>query len=478
MIVNPVEKNNFLIELQCSIPAAELKELFDAELKIVSKTANIKGFRPGKVPVSLIKNTNGARILLDVINQNMSELYSDYLKKNDINAYGQPLFKPADDNFKFDFNNFTDYNVNLTVIKELDVESTNWDFVKDIPTNTIELTKEEVQEAIESLLERNKELIDTEDPIDEDSFITFDGAELEGEDIKQDGHTMTFSYSLFGIKNEEVKAALMGKNPGDSVSVKLTDLQIDEGFVRRNILQLSQDDTRSLEDFGSMFKLTVKKVQKWVKGELNEEFFKKIDPSGKITTEEQLAAEMNKFAMQDNQYFIDLKFYLEFKLKSLENIEFDMPDDFFVEYMTQVNSYKEDTVKDYLSDLKKDFKWGWILTAISSGYGIKALKHEVEQLFRREVHNYFQGVSIPEDLFQKLFNDMLKNDEEYNNLANKIFAHKLKEFFTSQYELEKKPLTQKVLSESLEKLHREANPLAFVNHNHDHDHDHDHDHEH
>ena len=63
----------------------------EEKIKDFAKKANIKGFRPGKVPTGVIKRLYGKSILVDEINHLLSHKISDYIRDNNLRILGDPL---------------------------------------------------------------------------------------------------------------------------------------------------------------------------------------------------------------------------------------------------------------------------------------------------------------------------------------------------------------------------------------------------
>mgnify|MGYP003322039613 CR=1 FL=1 len=63
---------------------------FDSQLKDLKRKANLKGFRPGMVPIQLLKNMYGKSVLLEEINKIVSENINNYIKENKIKIIGEP----------------------------------------------------------------------------------------------------------------------------------------------------------------------------------------------------------------------------------------------------------------------------------------------------------------------------------------------------------------------------------------------------
>ncbi len=73
----------------------------DKTLKDYRKKANIPGFRPGQVPMGLIKRQFGTSVKVDVINKMLGEKLYEYVRENKIQMLGDPL--PSDKQKELDF---------------------------------------------------------------------------------------------------------------------------------------------------------------------------------------------------------------------------------------------------------------------------------------------------------------------------------------------------------------------------------------
>ena len=99
----------------------------DKAIKEQAKKAKIPGFRPGMVPASHIKRMYGKSILVDEINNMLSDTLNKYLEDEQIEVLGQPLPKPEDKkSYNWDFNDNFEFNYEVGLAPEFDI-----DFSKD-----------------------------------------------------------------------------------------------------------------------------------------------------------------------------------------------------------------------------------------------------------------------------------------------------------------------------------------------------------
>ena len=135
--------------LSVVVSEADYQEKFDAKLKDYRKKASIKGFRPGMVPMALVKKLYGQSVLVEEINHLLGHAVSDYIKENKLNLVGEPLpameetdsidwEKDTEFTFHYDLGFHGDFTVDLSKIKSL----TSYE---------IKAEKKEIEETIENL---------------------------------------------------------------------------------------------------------------------------------------------------------------------------------------------------------------------------------------------------------------------------------------------------------------------------------------
>jgi len=118
------------------------------KIKEYSKTAQIKGFRPGKVPFGLIKKMYGKSIMVEEINRMLSSSLSDYIKEQDLKILGDPLpnlekSKDIDWDHQKDFE--FEYNIGLVDDFKYDLEK------QKITEFKIKVDKKMIDEELETI---------------------------------------------------------------------------------------------------------------------------------------------------------------------------------------------------------------------------------------------------------------------------------------------------------------------------------------
>src|SRR5690606_37433074 len=89
--------------LTVNLTEQDYSEKLAGKIKEYSKKAQIKGFRPGKVPPGLIQKMYGKSLLVEQINELLSESVNNYIRDNKLRILGEPLPDRADAEKRIDW---------------------------------------------------------------------------------------------------------------------------------------------------------------------------------------------------------------------------------------------------------------------------------------------------------------------------------------------------------------------------------------
>ena len=90
MKVTVESKKGLKTNLKVFVDKKTIEEKIEVRLNELSKTANLKGFRPGKVPVNVLKSQFGKAVYGEVLEKILKETSAEALQNNKIKAAGQP----------------------------------------------------------------------------------------------------------------------------------------------------------------------------------------------------------------------------------------------------------------------------------------------------------------------------------------------------------------------------------------------------
>jgi len=80
--------------LEVAIPAAQVDGEVSQRLNKISRTARLKGFRPGKAPLAVIRQQYGEQVHGEVINDLMRASFSEAVAREKLNPAGGPRIEP------------------------------------------------------------------------------------------------------------------------------------------------------------------------------------------------------------------------------------------------------------------------------------------------------------------------------------------------------------------------------------------------
>src|ERR1700759_3634478 len=129
MNISQEKIDNLNAIVKINIDPADYQPRVDKAIKEHAKKAKIPGFRPGMVPSSHIKRMYGKSILVDEINNMLSDTLNKYLEDEKLEVLGQPLPKRDDDQkeYNWDFADNFEFNYEVGLAPEFSIDFSSKD---------------------------------------------------------------------------------------------------------------------------------------------------------------------------------------------------------------------------------------------------------------------------------------------------------------------------------------------------------------
>ncbi|MEN2985289.1 MAG: trigger factor [Thermodesulfovibrionaceae bacterium] len=193
--------------LKFEIPAEVVEREIQKVLKEIQKKANIPGFRPGKVPLSIIEKKFVEDVKSEVLERLLSESYREAVKQANL----KPVLPPqSEDMIEIKRNEPLSFDLIVEIRPE--VENLNYENI-EIEELSIDITDEEVDRLIDQLSEEKGSYEPTEEAVKEGDLVVFDYKTDMGENIKD------YVYKIgAGPYPEDFSRAFMGRKKGESFS--------------------------------------------------------------------------------------------------------------------------------------------------------------------------------------------------------------------------------------------------------------------
>src|ERR1700712_163088 len=258
-------------------------------IKEQAKKAKLPGFRPGMVPAAHIKKMYGKSILVDEINNMLSDTLNKYLEDEQLEVLGQPLPKLEDaKEYNWDFADNFEFNYEVGLAPDFNVNFSSND---KLTQYVIKVDDETLASRIKNIRRSYGKMTNPDVSADDDVLyselvqLSPDGSVFE------DGISNTASVRLDQIVDEKIKASLIGLKKGDELTLDLQKAFDNDAAKVAGLLKI---DEETAADLKSDFRLTVKNVNRLEEADLNQEFFDKLFGEGVVTTEEEFRAKITE----------------------------------------------------------------------------------------------------------------------------------------------------------------------------------------
>lgn len=408
-------------------------------IKDFSKKANMPGFRPGKVPATLIKKQYGKSILVEEVNKLLQNSLYNYIRDNKINMLGEPL--PTADNNEINIaegETFT-FKFEIALAPEFDIELTSED---KLDYYNVEVPEEMVDSQVMMYRQRGGSYDKVESYQDNDmikGIITEldEAGNAKEEGLSAEGVVMLPKY----FKNDEQKALFADAKPGDIIKFNPSVAYNDNEAELSSLLKI---DKEKVAEYKGDFNFQISEITRFVPGELNQELFDAIYPGGEVKSAEEFRnkikeAIVNQFKKDsDYKFILDLKNYLKKKVGVLE-----FPDEKLKRIML-ANAKDESKVEENYAKSIEELTWHLIKEKLVAQTGIKVDDKDVMEMAKEVTRMQFAQygmLNIPEEYLNNSVKEMLKKKETVDNLIDRCIEVKLGTALKEKVTLEEKNVT-------------------------------------
>ena len=420
---------------------ADYGQAVEKQLKEYKRKANVPGFRPGMVPMGIVKKMYGKHVVAEQSYHMASNSVFEYLQKEGIDYVGDVI--PSEEQGDFDFDNNTEHEFMFEIGEAPKIEVA---LSKDdkLTYNKIKVDAQMIEGYKDNYLRRYGRLVDVEAVAkDEALTVALDNGEIAVDDAY---------VGLISMSDEE-RAAFLGKKVGDKMEVDVNELY-KSASQRAAILKVKEEE---LESINPKFTLEIKQIRQFANPELNEEFFKMAFPAGNITSEAELDKFLNSEIETELGREADFLFTIRVRNFLMEKLALQMPADFLKRWLYVINEgkfTKEDIEKDFDAFLKM-FTWNYIQKHFIQTYELKVSQEELEaeaKEFAKAQFAQYGMPSAPEEMIANFAKQILENKEQGQKLYEKLYELKVVEYVKSKIKVSNKSVT----SEEFAKLAQEA----------------------
>jgi trigger factor len=435
IVRNDIDAVNATVTVQVS--KADYAEKVEKNLKEYKRKANIPGFRPGMVPVGLLKKMYGKAILAEEVNKVMSDALNNYLKENNVNILGELLPNETDQKpIDFDTQEEFEFIFDMAVAPEFDVTLSQKD---KVDYYDIQVDDKMIEDQVKNHQGRMGKQVQVEEVAEKD-MVKGTVAEVSDSEtaIKVENAVIMPSY----IKDEAQQAAFIGKKVGDVVTFNPSKAYTSEAEIA-SLLKISKEAAKEIT---SDFTLTITEISRFEEHALDQELFDLLYGKDEVKSEEEFRAKVSgeiKEILNENSFYRfsdDARVAL---IKKLDGVAF--PEAFLKRWVLATNEkVTAEQVEAEFSQMLDALKWQLIRNKIATANEVKVEMEDIEAYAQKVLKAQYAQYGItnfPDDLLAEYAKESLKKEGTAEKYFEHVLENKVTEIVKSAVKLNTKTVS-------------------------------------
>ena len=419
---NPDKVNGLLT---ITVEEADYKENVEKTLNDYRKKANYPGFRPGMVPMGLVKKQFGTSAKMEAINKLIGEQIYKYVNDNKIQMLGEPL--PSERQEPQDLEKGTTFTFvfDIAVAPEFKMVL---DGHNKLDHYTITVDDELIDRQVEMFASRAGSY---------DKAEVFEGNDMLKGDIREldaQGNTKEGGITVEGavlmpeyIKVDDQKKLFEGAKLGDVITFNPKKAYPENDTEISSLLKIEREEAKGLT---ADFSYQITEIQRFKKHEINQELFDQLFGEGTVKNEEEFRNKIAEGLKEqlavdaDYKFILDVRAYCEKKVGKLE-----YPDALLKRIMLNNNQDKgEEFVEKNYEQSIKELTWHMIKEQLVAARDIKIEDADVLDAAKETARTQFAQYgmnNVPDEYVENYAKEILKKKENVDGLVDRAIDRKL-----------------------------------------------------
>ncbi|HLP20816.1 MAG TPA: trigger factor [Chitinophagales bacterium] len=437
------EKTDSLVKkVRVNLAKEDYEPAVKKQIKTLAKQVSIKGFRPGMVPLDMVKKMYGNSVLVEELNKVLNDEVYKYINDNKLEIIASPI--PAkDQKLDIDINSLKDVDFSYEVALAPDIDLSyldNGNFTK----YKIQAEEKMLDEEIDRIRKRFA-TYEYPEVVGETDVLTFSVEELNADGTPKEGGQNTVTTLTPDLLKDDAKAKVLPLKKQESFEYNVFELMDrDREAIAKNVLNMN--DLSKLDEVGTQFKLTLNNITRSVPAVINEEFFVKVYGENGPKTEEEMRANIKS----------DLEAYFDGQTDSflvndiykviLEKSDFPLPDEFLKRWIEMTNEKPvtaEEIEQDY-PGFSKSLRWSLVQRKVVTEQNIEVTNEEVAARVRANMIQQLYGYglkNIGEDWVEQFVQKQLADKKVVSQTREQLLEDKVLTYIKSKVNLTEKPTT-------------------------------------
>ena len=414
-------------QLTLVVDTEDYKEKVEKKLKEYRRKANVPGFRPGNVPMGMIKRQYGTAVKVDEINKLLGEELYKYVRENNISMLGEPL--PSEKQVPQDLEGDGPFEF-IFDIAIAPAFAITLDANDKIDYYDIAVDEEIIDQQVSAFASNNGhyEKVEDFDPEKRDMLkgdlrqLDADGNTLEGGITVSDAVMMP-QY----MKGEDQKALFEGAKLGDIITFNPKKAYPESDTEVAALLKIEK---AAAADMTSDFSYQITEISRFVQAAVDQQLFDNVFGEGAVNSEEEFRSKIAEglkgqlTVESDYQFLTDLRAYAENKVGELT-----FPEELLKRIMKNNNKDKDEKYVDDNFDASiRELKWHLIKEQLVAANNIKVeeadMKIAAREMARAQFAQYGMN-QVPDEYLDNYAADMLKKKEYTDTIVDRVVDRKL-----------------------------------------------------
>ena len=394
--------------LTVNLTEADYAPTVDKQIKEYSKRAQVKGFRPGMVPVGMVRKMYGKGILAEEINKMLGKAVDSYIKENNVKLLGEPL--PMESNVNFDTDKDFAFQFELGLLPDF-----------QLPEG-LAVERHQVSIDDETLAQTNEQIArqygETTNPETSEAGDYLFG-KLKKADEDGDGRTVLLP---IGKITGDV-APFIGQKAGDAVTFDLQAAFSNDAASISNFSGLSKDEAAAA---AGNYVLAVEKVNRTAAPEMNQELFDKVFGPEAVSSQEEFDAKVRETIQSNYDRESDGAVNNGIVEQLVEKTTIRVPTEFFKKWLVRANDGKltPEKVEEHYNDYEKELKWSMIRNKVVEEAGLKVSNDEIVDRTLDKIMGQFNMPNMPDEMRESMrsYADSFLKQENGKNYVSEYEA--------------------------------------------------------
>lgn len=413
------KKNNTEGLIKIKLSEGDYQPQVEKKLGEYARKANIKGFRPGKVPAGVVKKMFGKSILVEEINHVLSDKLNGYIREQNLKILGEPL-PNLEKSRLIDWDAQTDFEFEYEIGM---VEAFKYDLSDKVKVKSypIEVDEKTINDTIADLRKRFGKV--------EYPEVSAIGDNLYGE-LREKNGDFKKEYGFIAtdkVAKKEQKT-FVGLKKDEEVEFDIAKIFEDES-LKANLLGLDEAEAKKVK---GTYVLKINTVSRTEPAAINTELFDRVFGKDTVTTEEAFMAKVKETVASNYQR--ETQHFLDHNIEDyyIQNTKINLPDAFLKNWLKATSEGKvtDEVIEKEFDQYKRSIVWDLVRNRIAEDHKISVEGEEVKARAKEMIVAQFGGPAIAEQLGDRLdaiADNYLQNENGKNflNLYNQLRNDKI-----------------------------------------------------